>query len=67
MPVISMEIGKLPNEQKTRLIQQLSQTAASITNIPLAAFTVIINELEDTNIGIGGKTIGQLKAEAGDR
>jgi len=64
MPVISLEIGKLPNEQKTRLIEELSVTAAAITNIPLGAFTVVINELDDANIGIGGKTIGQLKAEA---
>ena len=64
MPVINLEIGRLPDEQKTELIKQLSLTAASITSIPLSAFTVVINELEDTNIGIGGKTIGQLKAEA---
>lgn len=64
MPVINLEIGKLTNDQKTKLIKELSQTAASITSIPLGAFTVVINELDDNNIGIGGKTIGQLKAEA---
>ncbi len=64
MPVISLEIGKLPIEQKAELISKLSTTAAAITNIPLNAFTVVINELEDENIGIGGKTIGELKAEA---
>jgi len=64
MPVISLEIGKLPIEQKAELISKLSTAAAAITNIPLNAFTVVINELEDDNIGIGGKTIGELKAEA---
>lgn len=67
MPVISLEIGKLPLEQKTRLIEELSNTASVITSIPLSAFTVVINELEDSNIGIGGKTIGQLKTEARGR
>lgn len=67
MPVISLEIGKLSLEQKTQLIEQLSNTASAITSIPLGAFTVVINEQEDSNIGIGGKTIGQLKAEAQGR
>lgn len=64
MPVINLEIGKLSAEQKTRLVEELSNVAAAITSIPLSAFTIVINELEDGNIGIGGKTIGQLKAEA---
>lgn len=65
MPVINVEIGKLSKEQKGELIENLSHTAAKITNIPLSAFMVVINELDDDNIGIGGKTIGVLKAEAG--
>lgn len=66
MPVINIEIGKLSQEQKTELIATLSSTASTITNIPLNAFTVVINELADDNIGIGGKTIGELKAQAKD-
>jgi len=65
MPVINLDIGKLSQEQKRELITSLSNEAARITNIPLGAFTVVIHELEDENIGIGGKTIGELKAEAG--
>ncbi len=65
MPVISVEIGKLSQEQKEALIANISTTAAAITNIPLNAFTVVINELDDGNIGIGGKTIGELKAQSG--
>lgn len=64
MPIINVEIGKLTIEQKRALITELSSQAAAITNIPLNAFTVVINELEDDNIGIGGKTIGELKAQA---
>lgn len=65
MPIISLDIGKLSELEKSDLIEKLSATAAEITNIPLGAFTVVINELDDTNIGIGGKSIGELKAQAG--
>lgn len=65
MPVINVEIGRLSQEQKGALIANLTATAAAVTNIPLNAFTVVINELDDDNIGIGGKTIGELKAQAG--
>lgn len=65
MPIINLDIGKLSQEQKRELITCLSVEAARITNIPLGAFTVVINELADDNIGIGGKTIGDLKEEAG--
>lgn len=64
MPLINVEVGKLSREQKLELIARLSRTAAEITRIPLNAFMVVINELEDDNIGIGGRTIGELKAQA---
>ncbi len=64
MPLINVEVGKLSREQKLELIARLSRTAAEITGIPLNAFMVVINELEDDNIGIGGRTIGELKAQA---
>ena len=67
MPVISLDIGKLSELEKAALIEKLSLTAAQITNIPLGAFTVVINELSDTNIGIGGLSIGELKAQAGKK
>lgn len=67
MPVISVEIGKLSELEKAALIEKLSLTAAQITNIPLGAFTVVINELSDNNIGIGGKSIGELKAQASQK
>lgn len=64
MPLINVEIGKLSREQKLQLISRLSRTASEITGIPLNAFMIVINELDDENIGIGGRSIGELKAEA---
>ncbi|MDD3271028.1 MAG: tautomerase family protein [Syntrophomonadaceae bacterium] len=42
----------------------LSCSAAEITGIPLSAFTVVIHELPGENIGIGAKTVAEMKAEA---
>lgn len=62
MPVISLQIGKLPKEQKKELIKKLTSVSAEITKIPENSFTVVIHELDDENIGIGGKDIGEIKA-----
>lgn len=64
MPVITVDIGQMPGEQKPLLIKQLSCSAAEITGIPLSAFTVVIHELPGENIGIGAKTVAEMKAEA---
>lgn len=64
MPVITVDIGEIPKEQKPQLIKQLSYSAAEITGIPLSAFTVVIHEMPDDNIGIGTKTVAEMKAEA---
>lgn len=64
MPVITVDIGKMAKEEKPLLIKQLSCSAAEITGIPLSAFTVVIRELPDDSIGIGAKTVAEMKAEA---
>ncbi|NMM65991.1 4-oxalocrotonate tautomerase family protein [Clostridium sp. P21] len=61
MPVISLEIGKLTKEQKKEIIKNITETTAEITKIPKESFTVVIHELDDENIGIGGKDIGEIK------
>jgi len=61
MPYISIESGELTAEQKKKLIEQLTATAAEITHIPTQFFTVTIKELPDENFGIGGKSIGEIK------
>ena len=61
MPVISIEIGKLTKEQKKEIIKQITTTTSEITKIPENAFTVLIHELSDENIGIGGRDIGEIK------
>ncbi len=51
MPYISMECGTLTDEQKSRLIKELTETAAGIKELP------------DRNFGIGGRSIDRIKAE----
>lgn len=62
MPYISVESGALSDEQKTELIQRLTQTASEVMRVPQEFFTVTIKELPDQNFGIGGRTIDKVKA-----
>jgi len=62
LPVISLEIGKLTTNQKKEIIKKITATTAEITKIPEDAFTVLIHELDDENIGIGGRNIREIKS-----
>jgi len=63
MPYISIESGTLSNSQKEDLIRELTKKASEIMHVPESFFSVTIKELPNENFGIGGKNIGQLKAE----
>lgn len=61
MPVISITMGESTKEQKKALISGLTETAVEITGIPQQAFTVLINELSYDSIGVGGKTVTEIR------
>jgi len=63
MPYISIESGRLTIEQKEKLISKLTEVSSEIMNIPKDFFSVTIKELDDSNFGIGGKSIDKIKAE----
>ena len=63
MPYISIECGPLTAPQKQALIEQVTLAAAKATAIPQQFFMVTVKELPDTSFGIGGRTIGRIKAE----
>lgn len=67
MPTISIVCGALDGPQKAELIQRLTAVAAEVTQIPTEFFTVTIQELPDENFGIGGRNIGEIKAEYATR
>jgi 4-oxalocrotonate tautomerase len=58
-----VECGTLTAEQKSELIEKMTVVASDVTKIPSEFFTVVIKELSDQNIGIGGKTIDQIKSQ----
>lgn len=61
MPYITIESGVLTSRQKRELIEKLTAMASEITHIPKQFFMVTVKELPDENIGIGGKSIDELK------
>ncbi len=63
MPVISVTLGKgqVTTEQKENLILSFTESAVDITRLPAHAFTILINELADDSIGVGGKTLAVIK------
>ncbi len=62
MPVITVQMHQTSVEQKAELIHQLTATAAAVTQIAPASFTVLIQELENGAIGVGGRTLTEIKA-----
>ena len=59
MPVINLTMGRADEDQKTRLIHELTSTASEVTGIPPISFTVVIHEMGGDNIGWDGKTLSE--------
>jgi 4-oxalocrotonate tautomerase len=57
MPVITVEGAKLSKEQKSRLVKELTTSAANIMNAPEQAFIVFVKENDKENIGIAGQLL----------
>jgi 4-oxalocrotonate tautomerase len=60
MPIVTITMRKTDLKTKKELIEKLTATAALITTIPDHHFVFSINELDDENLGIGGKTIQEI-------
>lgn len=65
MPIISIAMHRTPSETRKQLISAVTETAAAVTDIPAQAFIVLINELPEESIGIGGRTLQELKKNGG--
>lgn len=61
MPLITFESGKLTDEIKQELIQELTKISAEITGIPKESFFMSIREQPDENIAFGGITVKEIK------
>jgi len=62
MPVINITMGPISEEKKKSLIERLTAEAVDITKMDPIQFTVLINELPVENIGVGGKTVKDIRA-----
>ena len=62
MPVITIQMHQPTPSQKADLIRDLTSAAAAATQMPPASFIVLIQELADENIGIGGRTRAEVMA-----
>lgn len=63
MPHITVESGKLTDEQKRALVERLTAASSEIMNIPPEFYSVTIHEIDDASYGIGGKCIDVVKQE----
>lgn len=63
MPYITIESGKLSDDQKELLIKRLTEVSSEIMKVPQEFFVTTIKEVPDKNFGIGGKTIDKVKEE----
>jgi 4-oxalocrotonate tautomerase len=63
MPTITIAMDQTSEEKKKQLIENLTQEAAKITGYPSEFFYVYVQEYPTENIGAGGKTIKEIKAQ----
>lgn len=63
MPHITIESGKLTDEQKRTLVERLTEVSSEIMKIPPEFYSITIHEIDDTCYGIGGKCIDVVKQE----
>jgi len=64
MPVITVSIHPIDQQQKTRLIREITETAVKITKVPADKYVVFIDEYENESIGLAGKTRAEIIAGA---
>jgi len=62
MPVINISMHKVNDQMKTDLIRRLTDASVEVTGVPADRFTIFINEMDECNIGLGGKTYKEIKA-----
>lgn len=63
MPVVNFKGSQLSTEQKKELIQKFTEIIKKVTHSPDQFITVVIEEYNDDSMGVGGKTVSEIKAE----
>ena len=63
MPVITVAIHPIDQNQKAQLIKELTAAAVEITKVPADKYVVFIDEYKNESIGLGGKTRTEIISE----
>ena len=61
MPIINMKGPKLNKNEKKELIQKFTEAASEVTQIPEDAFVVLLEEMDQDNVGVGGEMLSERK------
>ena len=57
MPTIRFDGPILTIDQKRSLVHGMTQAASQATGLPMAAFHVVLDEHERSNMGVGGELL----------
>ena len=60
MPVVNITMGKADVATKKNIIENVTKTFSQTTSIPEDKVTVIIDEKDYENIGVGGNQVSEL-------
>jgi 4-oxalocrotonate tautomerase len=63
MPAITIALDQTSEEKKKELIERLTREASEITGYPAEYFFVYVQEYPTENIGVGGKTLKELRSQ----
>lgn len=61
MPVITLEAASLNKNQKKQLVEEFTESAARIMNMPKESFYVFLKENILDNVGVGGVILSEKK------
>ncbi|CAA7600674.1 Tautomerase enzyme [Acididesulfobacillus acetoxydans] len=59
MPTIHFDGPALTIDQKRSLIHGMTQAASQALGLPMAAFNVVLDEHERSNMGVGGELLAE--------
>jgi 4-oxalocrotonate tautomerase len=62
MPVIVVEMSGMTKEQKSKMVEEFTETTARIANMPKDTIIVFIKENSFDNIGMGGRLLSDRKS-----
>jgi 4-oxalocrotonate tautomerase len=63
MPAITIAMDQTSEEKKKQLVENLTRVAVEITGYPAEYFFVYVQEYPAENIGVGGKTLKEIRSQ----